>query len=256
MSAFRLMEPAVFQIVSRSIWNVLRLLVCCSSKRKGFDRDLIHARSLLDRGLFDRDTNGPAIDLMKQNLASASISLGTDSPQSETDEFDFEKTIGGTDDMATSNSMINVRSQARYSEIKVLSTMHSVDNDFHKEEKMAPLFLFLASSFNIELVYVILKGITQFGYFTCDNKDPALKAKIKRLNIQMDEAKDKATLRMNKIKVKDYKNWETSNHKDFTQDGWITQSSDYHRTVSQNSNGMITSDQLAISSEQDMLIMQ
>ena len=71
----------------------MRLLVCCSSKRKGFDRDLIHARSLLDRGLFDRDTNGPAIDLMKQNLASASISLGTDSPQSETDEFDFEKRL-------------------------------------------------------------------------------------------------------------------------------------------------------------------
>jgi len=25
---------------------------------------------------------------------------------------------------------------------------------------MAPLFLFLASSFNVELVYIILKGIT------------------------------------------------------------------------------------------------
>lgn len=29
---------------------------------------------------------------------------------------------------------------------------------------MAPLFLFLASSFNVELVYIILKGITQFSY--------------------------------------------------------------------------------------------
>jgi hypothetical protein len=28
------------------------------------------------------------------------------------------------------------------------------------EEEMAPLFLFLASSFNVELVYVILKGIS------------------------------------------------------------------------------------------------
>ena len=27
-------------------------------------------------------------------------------------------------------------------------------------EELAPLFLFLASSFNVELVYVILKGIT------------------------------------------------------------------------------------------------
>jgi len=62
MSLFRLMEPAVFQIVSRSILNLLRLLFCCSSKRKGFDRDLIHTRSLLDRGLFDRDTNPAELD--------------------------------------------------------------------------------------------------------------------------------------------------------------------------------------------------
>ena len=32
---------------------------------------------------------------------------------------------------------------------------------------MAPLFLFLASSFNVELVYIILKGITQFSYVIC-----------------------------------------------------------------------------------------
>lgn len=34
----------------------------------------------------------------------------------------------------------------------------------HEEVELAPLFLFLASSFNVELVYVILKGITQFSY--------------------------------------------------------------------------------------------
>jgi hypothetical protein len=40
----------------------------------------------------------------------------------------------------------------------------------HKEDgEMAPLMMFLASSFNVELVYVILKGITQFSYLTCDN---------------------------------------------------------------------------------------
>jgi hypothetical protein len=32
------------------------------------------------------------------------------------------------------------------------------------EKEMAPIALFLASSFNVELVYVILKGITSFGY--------------------------------------------------------------------------------------------
>ena len=33
---------------------------------------------------------------------------------------------------------------------------------------MTPLFLFLASSLNVELVYIILKGITQFQYIYMD----------------------------------------------------------------------------------------
>ncbi|MFO0116325.1 MAG: hypothetical protein ACK521_01430 [bacterium] len=45
---------------------------------------------------------------------------------------------------------------------------------------MAPLFFFLASSLNVELVYSILKGITQFGYLTlCDPKD--IKEKFSRM---------------------------------------------------------------------------
>ena len=31
------------------------------------------------------------------------------------------------------------------------------------------MFYFLASSFNVELVYVILKGITQFSYLVFDS---------------------------------------------------------------------------------------
>ena len=51
--------------------------------------------------------------------------------------------------------------------------------DDKKEEEMAPLFLFLASSFNVELVYVILKGITQFSYVVQDkNPSPKIKEKI------------------------------------------------------------------------------
>ena len=37
-------------------------------------------------------------------------------------------------------------------------------NKQDQTEELAPLFLFLASSFNVELVYVILKGITQFSF--------------------------------------------------------------------------------------------
>jgi len=34
-----------------------------------------------------------------------------------------------------------------------------------QDEELAPLFFALASSFNVELVYIILKGITQFSYY-------------------------------------------------------------------------------------------
>ena len=37
------------------------------------------------------------------------------------------------------------------------------------KQQMKPLFLFLASSLNTEIVYVILKSITQFSYICCDD---------------------------------------------------------------------------------------
>ena len=46
---------------------------------------------------------------------------------------------------------------------------------------MAPMFLFLASSLNVELVYSILKGITQFGYITlCNPQD--VKQKLEKMH--------------------------------------------------------------------------
>ena len=42
-----------------------------------------------------------------------------------------------------------------------------LEDDF-TEKEMTPLFLFLASSLNVELVYIILKGITQFQYIYMD----------------------------------------------------------------------------------------
>ena len=44
-----------------------------------------------------------------------------------------------------------------------------------KDNEMAPLFLFLASSFNVELVYIMLKSITQFCFFNSENKENELR---------------------------------------------------------------------------------
>jgi hypothetical protein len=72
---------------------------------------------------------------------------------------------------------------------------------------MAPLMMFLASSFNIELVYVILKGITQFSYLTCDNgKDDHIREKADKLNLVT--AKDGSkTLTLNEVKIKNLDKW-------------------------------------------------
>ena len=43
------------------------------------------------------------------------------------------------------------------------------DDGGDEEEEIASLFTFLTSSLNVELVYIILKGITQFSYI---NKGP------------------------------------------------------------------------------------
>ena len=72
---------------------------------------------------------------------------------------------------------------------------------------MAPLMMFLASSFNIELVYVILKGITQFSYLTCgDSKNSFMKKKADKLDLRT-EANGSKTLIMNEIKIKNIDKW-------------------------------------------------
>ena len=51
---------------------------------------------------------------------------------------------------------------------------------------MAPLFLFLASSFNVELVYIILKSITQFSYIGREDMltNEKIRNKLEKLNLQ------------------------------------------------------------------------
>ena len=83
---------------------------------------------------------------------------------------------------------------------------------------MAPLMMFLASSFNIELVYVILKGITQFSYITCDGAtDASLREKRDKLNL-ISSPDGSQTLTLNEIKIKNLDKWSSVNHKDVEED--------------------------------------
>ena len=74
------------------------------------------------------------------------------------------------------------------------------DSEVDEEEEIAPLFAFLTSSLNVELVYIILKGITQFSYI---NKGPDFMSEKKSKNISLvDPNAEDATIILKKIKIK------------------------------------------------------
>lgn len=65
----------------------------------------------------------------------------------------------------------------------------------------------MASILNVELVYIILKGITQFSYITCEDKLGKVKEKASML--QLWTWRGDVTLTCDKIKIKDFEQWAT-----------------------------------------------
>jgi hypothetical protein len=73
---------------------------------------------------------------------------------------------------------------------------------------MAPMFLFLASSFNVELVYVILKGITQFSYLIQERTQRnSIRAGEKKSRMELVYEDGNVTVVLNQIKIKDFDKW-------------------------------------------------
>lgn len=73
---------------------------------------------------------------------------------------------------------------------------------------MAPMFLFLASSFNVELVYVILKGITQFSYLIQERTQRnSIRAREKKSKMEFVYEDGNVTVVLNQIKIKDFDKW-------------------------------------------------
>ena len=78
-----------------------------------------------------------------------------------------------------------------------------------EEEGMSPLFMFLNSSLNVELVYIILKGITSFKYQNLENKDlpENMKRKKAKSKIEITEIGPNTMITLNQVKIKDLKSW-------------------------------------------------
>ena len=77
--------------------------------------------------------------------------------------------------------------------------------------QLEPLFLFLSSSLNVELVYIILKSITQFTYINSTNGQSRhlSNSKLRNITIIADSsgASENMTLMLTKIKIKEYREW-------------------------------------------------
>ena len=89
-----------------------------------------------------------------------------------------------------------------------------------KDEKanIAPLFYFLASSLNVELVYTILKSVTQFVYICpVAHEYTVCKKKTNQIRIIKRATKDHVTLELSSIKIKNYSNWSPSSGSDLYQ---------------------------------------
>ena len=78
---------------------------------------------------------------------------------------------------------------------------------------MAPLFYFLTSSLNVELVYIILKSLTQFVDIDPDTREFSSN-KVKKVMIIDNGTSDDVTLELSKIKIKNYSDWAPSSGTD------------------------------------------
>lgn len=75
--------------------------------------------------------------------------------------------------------------------------------------EMEPLFLLLSSSLNVELVYIILKSITQFAYVEHSYRTGSSTSTTKKATtLEVDDATGDASLRLTRIKVKNSEEWQ------------------------------------------------
>ena len=88
---------------------------------------------------------------------------------------------------------------------------------------MAPLFYFLASSLNVELVYIILKSVTQFVNINpmsdsyCPGINKQMKINKRNSNSCSLGGNNHVTLELSKIKIKNYSNWTSASGSDLYQ---------------------------------------
>lgn len=186
----RLVEPYFFKVLKQNAVQVATLVFKC---RKPLNKDeLIDEDGMIDRDLFD--------ELELKQLQKDSLGMLSTSDGRSNTELSFAHTINHADDDQPEDD--DERSSNRI-------TRATVARRVKQEESLSPMYVFLASSLNVELVYSILKGVTQFGYLTlCDPDEVAAKlSKMQTVSHGGD-----TTLVLSEIKIKNSQVWNKSSY--------------------------------------------
>ena len=86
------------------------------------------------------------------------------------------------------------------------------------------MYVFLASSLNVELVYIILKSITKFDFLESkDELNQTILSTKEGIAVTSSKESEDVTLNLNKIKIKNYSAWSQMSANDFTQNDMFSE---------------------------------
>lgn len=192
MPLFRWSEPYFFDVCLKTLKQIFSRVFCC---RRVSEREQIDHSSLLERGLFTNEVKVSLDDNLSDNASAIEITV-------------IEK-----------GDKADPRPPSLSSQPSADTSM-LLSQDGQKNHAMQPLFLFLTSSLNVELVYCILKGITQFGYITlCD--EATVRPKLSKMAIVSNERDGSMSLTFFEIKIKNYSDWRQEDARNLVQDSWV-----------------------------------
>ena len=75
------------------------------------------------------------------------------------------------------------------------------------EEELSPLFMFLASSLNVELVYIILTSISTFTKVTRDKNNKSILENTDEINASLMENDSGCTLNIHHLEIANANRW-------------------------------------------------
>jgi len=175
MPALRCVEPAFLSVIKRQARDIKAFLTCdYCRKGKLSKEDKIEIEETDD------------LIYMERNQREASKSVYKDDREDEE-----------INNLMDTEAALKKLKEAKYKK--------------EERETLSPLFVYLSSSFNVELVYIILKGITKFSYISCfcdqDNLNEEIAKKAQKLNVEYLENGD-AVLTIDQLKMKDFASWD------------------------------------------------